>query len=263
MSIRLVCSLTTSRAKPCKRPKFNWKKLQDAATKEQFQLELSNRFDVLQCNNMSTPITERCESFENAVKEVAEKVAGRCSPCGMLRTERDVAKRKYLLSKSKPSGEIWRKLNSSLNESYKADEMARLNKQMEELKLADSKGDYPTTWKIIHDLSGKDRNPKVKVKMRDGTPPKSDKDLLAEWQEYFCSLLNNDNGQVLSDLPQPAAQDLPIHDHPPTLEETLEAICQMKTNKAAGLDCAITAEALQDGGDAMADVIHCFCAEVY
>ena len=132
---------------------------------------------------------------------------------------------------------FWRKLNSSLNESYKADEMARLNKQMEELKLADSQGDYSTTWKIIHDLSGKDRNPKVKVKMRDGTPPESDKDLLAEWQEHFSSLFNNDNGQVPSDLPQPAAQDLPIHDHPPTLGETLEAIRQMKTNKAAGLDC--------------------------
>ena len=100
------------------RPKFNWKKLQDAAAKEQFQLELSNRFDVLQCNNMSTSITERYESFENAVKEVAERVVGRCSPCGMpswvsertkqLRTDRDVAKRKYLLSKSKPSREIWR-----------------------------------------------------------------------------------------------------------------------------------------------------------
>ena len=69
-----------------------------------------------------------------------------------------MAKRKYLLSKSKQSREIWRKLNSSLNESYKADEMARLNKQMEEHKLADSKGDYTTTRKIIHDLSGKDQN---------------------------------------------------------------------------------------------------------
>ena len=149
--------------------------------------------------------------------------------------------------------------------TYKADEMSRLNKQMEGLELADSKGDYSTTWKITHDFSGKDRNPKVKVKvkMRYGTPPKSDKDLLAEWQEYFNSLLNNDNGQVPSDLPQPATQDLPIHNHPPTLEETLEAIRQMKMNKAAGLDCAITTEALQGGGDAMADVIHCFCAEVY
>ena len=133
---------------------------------------------------------------------------------------------------------------------------------MEELKLADSKGDYTTTWKIIHDLSGKDRNLKVKVKMRDVAPPQSDKDLV-EWQEYFSSLLNNDNGQTPSDLPQPVAQNLPIHDHPPTLEEILEAICQMKTNKTTGLDCAITAEALHGGGHAMADVIHCFCAEVY
>ena len=124
---------------------------------------------------------------------------------------------------------------SYLNESHKADEMARLNKQMEELQLADSNGDYSTTWKIIHDLSGKDRNPKVKVKMRDGAPPKSDKDLLAEWQAYFSSLLNNDNGQAPSDLPQPAAQDLPIHDHPPTLEETLEAIRQMKTTRQQDL----------------------------
>ena len=37
----------------------------------------------------------------------------------------------------------------------------------------------------------------------------------------------------------------------------------MKTNKAAGHDCDITTEALQGGGDAMANVIHCFCAEVY
>ena len=36
----------------------------------------------------------------------------------------------------------------------------------------------------------------------------------------------------------------------------------MKTNKAAGLDCAVAAEALRGGGDAMGDVIHCFCAEV-
>ena len=134
---------------------------------------------------------------------------------------------------------------------------------MEELKLADSKGAYTTTWKIIHDLSGKDRNPKVKVKMRDGAPPTSDKDLLVEWQEYFSSLLNNDKGQTPSDVPQSAAQDLTIHDHQPTLEEILEAIGRMKTNKAAGLDCAITAEDLQSGGGAMADVIHCFCVEVY
>ena len=37
----------------------------------------------------------------------------------------------------------------------------------------------------------------------------------------------------------------------------------MKTNKAAGLDSTITAEALQNGGDAMVALSHGFCAEVY
>ena len=83
VSIKLVCSLRTTKGKPCKRPKFNWKKLQDATTREQFQLELSNRFEALQCNNLSTPITERYDLFENAVSEVAEKVVGKCKPCGM------------------------------------------------------------------------------------------------------------------------------------------------------------------------------------
>lgn len=273
VSITLLCSLRTTKGKPCKRPTFDWKKLQDAATREQFQIELSNRFETLQCNDTSTPITERYELFENAVSEVAEKVVGKRRPCGMpswvtdktnqLKSERDDAKRRYLLSKSRHSRERWRRLNTCLNESYKADESAMLNKQMEDLQLADMKGDYTTTWKIVHDLSGKDGKPRVKVKKRDGTPPTNDRDLLAEWREYFSSLLNNDNGQSPSDLPIPAAQDLPIQVNPPTREETLEAIHQMKNNKAAGLDCAITSEALQNGGDVMVDVVHGFCSEVY
>ena len=37
----------------------------------------------------------------------------------------------------------------------------------------------------------------------------------------------------------------------------------MKSNKAAGLDSAITTEALQYGGDAMGDIVCGFCSEVY
>ena len=49
----------------------------------------------------------------------------------------------------------------------------------------------------------------------------------------------------------------------PLLQETAEAIATMKRNKATALDCAITAEALQGGGDQMLDVIHAFYSEVY
>ena len=273
VSIRLVCSLRTTKGKPCRRPKFDWKKLQNTSIREQFQLELSNRFEALQCDDTSIPITQRYHQFEKAVSEVAEHVVGKHRRCGMpswvtdrttsLKLERDQAKKRYLVSKSKLSKERWRKLNSELNESYKADEAAMLDKRMEDLTLADARGEYATTWKIIHDLSGKGKKSSVKVKKRDGTPPTSDAELLTEWKEYFSSLLNNSSGSTPSDLPPSADQDLQIQTEPPTREETTSAIQQMKTNKAAGLDAAITAEALQNGGEAMIDVVHGFCSEVY
>ena len=138
-----------------------------------------------------------------------------------------------------------------------------LNKQLEDLRLADERGHYTTTWNIIHSLSGRNIKTNVKVKLRNGDPPENDEHLLEEWNNYFSSLLNNDSGFTPSELPLPASDDLPICTDPPTREETAEAIAAMKTNKAAGLDCAITAEALQRGGDQMIDTIHAFCSEVY
>ena len=138
-----------------------------------------------------------------------------------------------------------------------------LNKQLEDLRLADERGHYTTTWNIIHSLSGRNIKTNVKVKLRNGDPPENEEHLLEEWKNYFSSLVHNDSGFPPSELPLPASNDFPICTDPPTREETAEAIAVMKTNKAAGLDCAITAEALQRGGDQMIDTIHAFCSEVY
>ena len=102
-----------------------------------------------------------------------------------------------------------------------------------------------------------------KVKKRDGSAPSSDTELLAEWGRYFADLLKNDSGSLPSDLPPPADQDLPICTDPSTLEETQKAIQNLKNNKASGLDCVITAEALQGGSELMANIVHKFCAVVF
>ncbi len=63
--------------------------------------------------------------------------------------------------------------------------------------------------------------------------------------EYFSSLLNNDSGMAVSSLPAPAVEDLPITTDPSTHDDAVvEAVAAMRTNKAAALDCAVTAEAL-------------------
>ena len=76
----VTTSLRTSKGKPCKRPKFYWKKLQDADIKQKFQIKLSNRFKDLCCDDTSTSITERYEQFEKYVAEVAEEVIGKHKP---------------------------------------------------------------------------------------------------------------------------------------------------------------------------------------
>ena len=272
LSVVLKSSLRTSKGKPCRRPKFNWKKLQAPSAKHQFQIELSNRFKVLQETD-SVSITERYNLFEEAVGAATEEVVGRRTPCGMpswvseetlhLKLERDKAKKRFLVDRTHHSRDVWRKLNTSLNESYKADQQAKLDKQMEDLKVAEDKGEYDTTWKIIHEISGKDTKPNPKVKKRDGSAPSSEKELLDEWRLYFSALLNNDNGPSKSELPSPAIQDLPICQDPPTLDETRKAIQGMRNNRAAGVDHVITSEALQSGGEVMLEVIHKFCVEVF
>ena len=274
VSIRLETSLRSNKKKAtCKRPKFNWKKLQDPVTKDEFQLELSNRFQVLSSDENFSDISERYESFETTVRDVADQVLGKQETHGLpswvsqettsLKIQRDEAKKRFLLLKSPQSRAKWRDLNTKLNVSYKEDEATALKNQMEELQLADERGHYTTTWKIIHSLSGKSGRKNTKVKLRNGKPPANEEELLEEWKLYFSSLLNNDSGFIPSELPTPSSEDLPISTEPPTREETAKAIAAMKTNKAAGLDCAVTAEALQGGGDHMIDAIHSFCMEVY
>ena len=80
VSILLVTSLRTSKGNPCRRPKFNWRKLQDQRTREEFQLELSNRFQALHLTDVSV---ERYKSFETTVREDTEKVVDKREPRGL------------------------------------------------------------------------------------------------------------------------------------------------------------------------------------
>ena len=76
LNISLVTSLQTSRSNPYRRVKVSWNKLQDPVTKKLFQKKLTNRFEVLQCNEPTLPISERYGSFVQTVKDVAENVVG-------------------------------------------------------------------------------------------------------------------------------------------------------------------------------------------
>lgn len=183
-SIHLLTSLRSNKKTTCKRPKFNWKKLQNPATKNEFQLE------ALTLDDQSIHSSKRYESFESTVRDVAEEVLGKQGTRGLpswmseetttIKIQRDEAKKRFQLTKSPQARVRWRNLNTRLNDSYEADKTVELNKQLEDLRLADERGHYSTTWNIIHSLSGKNIKTNVKVKLRNSDPAENEEYLLEE-----------------------------------------------------------------------------------
>ena len=57
--------------------------LENPATKNEFQLELSNRFEALTLDDQSIDLSERDESFESTVRDVAEEVLGKQESHGL------------------------------------------------------------------------------------------------------------------------------------------------------------------------------------
>ena len=102
----------------------------------------------------------------------------------------------------------------------------------------------------------------MKVNNRYGKDTHSQQELLGEWKEYFNTILNN-KCNIDAVTPSSVETDLPIDINPPTLEHTVKAILSLKRNKAAAVYSGTTPEAIKDGGEVMAILVHAFCHEVY
>ena len=110
VSIHLLTRLRSNKKTTCKRPKFNWKKLQNPTTKNKFQLELSSRFEALTLDDQSIDLSKRYESLESTVRDVAEEVLGKQGTHGLpswvskettkIKIQRDEAKKRFQLTKS-------------------------------------------------------------------------------------------------------------------------------------------------------------------
>ena len=107
--------------------------------------------------------------------------------CG-LSTLASSHKKRVQLTKSPQARARWKNLNTRLNDSYNVDRTAVLNKQLEDLRLADERGRYTTTCNIIHSFSERNIKTNVKVRLRNGDPPESEEHLLEEWKDFFSSL---------------------------------------------------------------------------
>ncbi|VDP39243.1 unnamed protein product [Schistosoma curassoni] len=106
---------------------------------------------------------------------------------------------------------------------------------------------YDTTKK----LAGKYSKPERPV---EGKPITEIQQQRNRWVEYFEELLNRPTPMNPPDI-EAAHTDLPIDFNPPTTEENIKAIRQIKRGKAAGPD-NIPAEALKSDIEVTTNMLH-------
>ena len=127
---------------------------------------------------------------------------------------------------------------------------------MKTQKCADS-GDYRGFYESIKSVFGPSYQVQSPLRSSDGETLHTDKaSILNRWTEHFKALFSADRkvqDTALMSIPQqPVDMDL---DKAPTLMETCEAIDQMKSRKAAGVD-SIPAEIWKHGGPSLHTKLH-------
>jgi len=273
LSAKINVSLRTKKRAANIRRKYNSERLKEADTKVKFELELNNRFQLLQnADPDSHQVQQWYDNFEKAVELTSESILGvkRHPKCPSwvsentikLRIELDNARRKFRQRRTDATRKKWREAAELVAESYQKDAKDRLNNQLDELKRASEHKNLKRTWQIINKISGKGEKKIAKVKKLNGESPTSQNELLKEWSTYFEALLNAKIASTVTP-PEPAAKDLPICSDDFSLAEVIDAIEHLHENKAPGPDHAITAEVLKNGGSYIRQLIHHICNQVY
>jgi hypothetical protein len=249
-----------------------------------FELELSNRFSTLRSESILTDINmqeyydQLLESIENASIETLGVKTRTTQPNWVseqtlqLIDKRDAAKRLLQLTPAKSSFKAtrraeWLELDRQVKSALQTEEVAFLEDQLEELKQANDKHEHAQAWRLIKKLAGSDTRSSVKVKSKKGVAV-PERELLQEWRLHFENLLNNKevNPDTYNTIPPP--------DQPPVVMQRIEtglfsraeveiAITALKNKKAPGSDQIVTAALLKNGGDSIVSKTLEICNAVY
>ncbi|KAK1796709.1 hypothetical protein P4O66_009731 [Electrophorus voltai] len=241
-------------------------KLEGPAAVQQFQLELRNRFELLQD---AGDINKYWMAFKQAVIETVKETVGRRrgtqkerwirDPTWSLIDERKIAKCRREQAKADPdketTAERYRQLDRVVKRSCKSDKKAWLECKGAEAHEAASKNDNKTLYRIVRELTGAWSNSSAPIKNKDGMFLLTREEQDACWVEHFKESLNQPTPANTYDFgTTPPPPELLVNLDLITIEKTKVAIRTLKANKAPSLD-KIALEMLKHGGDAIVNTL--------
>ena len=256
------------------RQKFNTTLLKDPAKKEEFQIALQNRFQVLEDLPEDTTVEEKWGIFKEATTATCKEVLGTRNYCHKdwispetiqtleeRRRKHDAVLHSRTRAGKRAAAAELTEANEAVKTSARADKRKYLEGLAERAEEAASFGDSQTLYGTIRRLAGNFGKPDVPVKDKEGNSIPGERRQLERWREHFEELLNRPAPADPPDI-QPAAEDLDINCDIPDIDEITIAIKQQKNGKAAGPD-DIPPEAMKDAEEVNREVLHSLFGDIW
>ena len=241
--VKLKLKLRKVKKREQRSPLLDVNKLKDPVIRKTFQLEVKNKFNILQ-DKQELDI----DDFNTVLVEAGKKTLGlrkrkkeewiSTETWDMIEKRRET-KRKLLSTKSSrlkdQLKETYSKQDKHIKKSSRKDKKAYIDNLAHEAEEAASKQDMGTLYRITKTLSGGFRNNETPVRKQDGKLTCSTEEELECWKDHFEKVLNRDNPTENATI-TPSLEPLEINTEKPSLEEVKNAIKLLKNGKAAGVD---------------------------
>ena len=233
-----------------RKPRYNVNYLKDRATKEQYGIALSNRFQVLQeiLEEEEMPVDEHWMQVKEMLNVTCEEVLGRKKTQQKewlsAESNRKIEERKQkkaTVNNSRTRNEKQRaqreytEAHKEVKKSIRNDRRQYIEDLAEEAEAAAAAHNMKDLYDTTKKLCGKFQQSDRPIKDKDGNTLKTTEDQLNRWAQHFEELLNRPPPSNPPDIPE-AEFDLPINTEKPTRDEIRRAIKQTRNGKAAGPD---------------------------
>ena len=259
------------------RTKYCVEKLKDLQIKEEFQLKLANRFDVLYNGSDQEEDDDLDQEWEN----IKQMYVSTCEEVlGKPKVERKewmseatwklVEERKNLKlcigntktrNQKKQAMVKHQEKDKEVKKSCRRDKATHMENLSTEAESAAGSGDIKKLYNIVKQLSGSTKKGSRPIRNKDGVMLGKLDDQLQRWKEHFEEILNRPRPAATPILGEPESE-LRIRTDCITKSEIRKALKSMKNGKAAGID-NIPPEALSAGGEITVEVLWRFLKKIW
>ncbi|PNF21971.1 hypothetical protein B7P43_G17907 [Cryptotermes secundus] len=241
--------------------RFNLKKLNEVAAKEQYHVEISNRFAALENLDTEGAVNKTWETIRENIKMSAKESLGYYKPkkhkpwfnegCSKLLDQRKQAKLQWLQDPSKLNGDNLKNIRCETSRNFRNKKREYLKDKIDELAMNSKNKNIRDLYRGINDFKTGYQLSSNLVKGENGDLLADSHNILNRWRNYSL-LLNVHRVNAVSQTEIHTAELL-IPD--PSPFEFESAIAKLKWYKSPDTD-QIPAELIQAGGEILCSKIH-------